>query len=42
MAAEIFEMREIGMEYLVMLGVAMDGKPFYPSQNSSPSKSYGE
>lgn len=29
---KIFEMREIGMEYLVMMGVALDGKPFYPSQ----------
>ena len=29
---KIFEMREIGMEYLVMMGIALDGKPFYPSQ----------
>ena len=29
---KIFEMHEIGMEYLVMMGVALDGKPFYPSQ----------
>lgn len=29
---KIFEMREIGMEYLVLMGVAMAGKAFYPSK----------
>jgi len=29
---KVFEMREIGMEYLVLMSVALDGKPFYPSQ----------
>lgn len=29
---KIFEMHEIGMEYLVLMGVADEGKPFYPSK----------
>lgn len=29
---KVFEMHEIGMEYLVLMSVALGGKPFYPSQ----------
>ena len=29
---KVFEIREVGMEYLVLMGVARAGKPFYPSK----------
>ena len=29
---KVFEIREIGMEYLVLMGVAQAGKPYYPSK----------
>ena len=29
---KVFEIHEIGMEYLVLMGVAQAGKPFYPSK----------
>lgn len=32
---KVFEMKEIGMEYIVLMGVALDGKPFYPSKIAS-------
>ena len=28
---KVFEIREVGMEYLVLMGVARAGKTFYPS-----------
>lgn len=32
---KIYEIHETGMEYLVLMGVAMGGKPFYPSKFGS-------